>query len=424
MVKLTKQLSMFRKHPTDQVLAKQIIATAIVVVLQQRRLLGEVLLQLPRQISDQASDNIGLRWQGSQLQLVISTKYMQTVDAGTLTLMLEHQALHLLWQHPLRYQKALHPGLVKVATDVAVNQYLPVTPAGTTDLGQMERLLQRKLPQHQDSGIYLRILETLTIQERKRLKHAGWQLDKSDPMGKQGSADNHQGWQSGVPTASEQNIRLAHLKAITQRAFQRTPHRDRGLIPGEVLEQLQGPNQAGEMEWRKVLRRQVGLMVHGRKETHARFNRRQPVRMELAGQVSRLVNELLVFVDNSGSVSNQELSQVLNEIRQLKQRYDVSLTMYPFDAKVHENDGQTGTRMIKMQRSGGGGTAFQPIFDFLESKRINPATHQIIIITDGYGERKINQYQYKHIDWLLTSSPVELSVVYPQGRILTMKGDY
>ncbi len=424
MGQLAAQLSMFRNQPADMALAEQIVETAVVRVLQRRRLLGEVLLQLPRQISDQTSDHIGLRWQEDQIQLVISTKYIQTVDASTLTLMLEHQALHLLWQHPFRYQKVLYPGLVKVATDVAVNQYLPATPAGTADLGQLERLLHRKLPQREDSGTYLRILETLTIKERERLKKAGWRLEKRNPVGQQNDADSHQGWQSGAQIVSEQTVRLAHLKAITQRALQRVPHRDRGLIPGELLEQLQGANLVGNMDWRRVLRQQVGLIVHGRQENHARFNRRQPLRMELAGQVSRLVNELLVFVDNSGSVNDQELAEVINEIRRLQQRYDASLTMYPFDAKVHDNDCQTGMRMIKLQRSGGGGTAFQPIFDFLESKRINPATHQIIIITDGYGERNINQYQYTHIDWLLTSSPVELSVIHPQGRVLTMKGDY
>ena len=423
MERLAEQLALFRKQPTDQTLAKQIVEKAIVVVLQQRRLLGEVLLQLPRQISDQTATAIGLQWQGSQLQLVIPTKYIQMVDADTLVLMLEHQALHVLWQHPFRYQKSLHPGLVKVATDVAVNQYLPATPAGTADLGQLERLLRRKLPPRQDSGTYLIILETLSIAEKQRLKQAGWQLEKHNPVGKQDGTDSHQGWQSGAQVASEQGVRLAQLKAITQRAFQRTPQRDRGLIPGDVLEQLREPNPTGEMDWRKVLRRQVGLIVHGRQETHARFNRRQPVRMELAGQVSRLVNELLVFVDNSGSVSDHELSQVLNEIRRLQQRYDVSLTMYPFDAKVHENDAQTG-RPIQLQRSGGGGTAFQPIFYFLVSKRVNPTTHQIIIVTDGYGERKVNQYQYTHVDWLLTSSPTELSVVNAQGRILSMKGDH
>lgn len=421
MATLVQQLASFRQQAGDHNRAQQIVAAAIVQVLQQRRLLGEILIQLPRQIDDQGHPTIGLRWQDNQLRLVVTTKYLQNVDAEMMVLMLEHQALHVLWQHPFRYQNAIHPGLVKVATDVAVNQYLPATPVGTVDLGQLERLLRRKLPRQQDSGVYLKILETLTIPEQERLKKAGWQLEKRQPSGTQ-AGDSHRGWQSGSQMANSQSIRLAHLRALSQRAYQRTPRRDRGLIPGNLLAVIQGTTQEPELNWRTILRQQVGLVVHGRRDTHARFNRRQPLRIELAGQVSRLVNELLVFVDNSGSVPDQELSQVWGELRNLQQRYDVSFTSYPFDARVHEREAQTGNRPIKLQRSGGGGTAFQPIFDFLNNNRVNPATHQVVIITDGYGEQTINQYQYTNVDWLLTGSPQELSVTNVQGKILSMKG--
>lgn len=238
MGQLVNQLVNFRHHPDDVRLAKQVVESAVVEVLKRRRFLGEVLLQLPRQIDQQSNDLIGLRWQEGTLTLVVTTHYLQTVDSDALVLMLEHQALHVLWQHPLRYQNAIHPGLVKVATDVAVNQYLPAVPAGTANLGQLERLLHRRFPPHQDSSVYLRALEALPIKAQERLKHAGWRLEKHQSATGQQSADSHQGWRSSGNKTSEKNVRLAHLTAVVRRAYQRTPRRDRGLLPGDLLEQL------------------------------------------------------------------------------------------------------------------------------------------------------------------------------------------
>ena len=130
-------------HHHSAVSAPAMVSQIIVAVLQKHRLLGEILLQLPRQFDEHQSVVVGLQWRSDQLTLVVNPKTFVELRQDDAQLLLAHEALHVLWQHPLRYANHPHPQLVKVATDMAVNQYLPAAPPGTATLEQVCKLLRR-----------------------------------------------------------------------------------------------------------------------------------------------------------------------------------------------------------------------------------------------------------------------------------------
>ena len=119
-----------RLHQNDgsnnHVTSAQRIREAIIIILQKQRLFGEVLLQLPRENDLQLPAMMGLRWEDNRLVLVINPEKLANVRNDELQSLLEHEALHLIWMHPLRYASYPHQDLVQIATDVAVNQYLTV----------------------------------------------------------------------------------------------------------------------------------------------------------------------------------------------------------------------------------------------------------------------------------------------------------
>lgn len=108
--------------------APEMASQAVVGILATHRLLGEILLQLSRQFDDHQPGVVGLRWVGDRLALVINPTTFTQLRMDDARLLLAHEALHVLWQHPRRYADHPHPRLVKVATDMAVNQYLPAAP--------------------------------------------------------------------------------------------------------------------------------------------------------------------------------------------------------------------------------------------------------------------------------------------------------
>ena len=89
-----------RRQP--EVTAPEMASQAVVSILEDHRLLGEILLQLPRQFDDQQPGVVGLRWVGDQLALVINPNSFTQLRMDDAQLLLAHESLHVLWQHPLR----------------------------------------------------------------------------------------------------------------------------------------------------------------------------------------------------------------------------------------------------------------------------------------------------------------------------------
>lgn len=412
----------FHRHATA--IAPAMVSQVIVAVLQEHRLLGEILLQLPRQFDEHQAAVVGLHWRGNQLILVINPTTFTKLRQDDAQLLLAHEALHVLWQHPLRYADHPHPQLVKVATDMAVNQYLPAAPPGTATLEQVRKLLRRRIPARLDSQDYLRILAATSVAERERLKKGGISLegDRQGELPASGKQDDHRGWTRNVTQpVGNQQVRIANLRRLLRHAWHQTPQHDRGLLPGEVRQALTSRHSSSNFDWRQVLTQQVGQIARGKEPSHARFNRRQPLRMDLPGQVIHLTADLKIFVDNSGSMTDAEIGQALTEIMQLVRRYRVKATAYSFDAKVY-SPGQSlhPGRPVNWERHGGGGTSFQAIFDFLAAHHVSRTGTLVVIITDGWGEKQLRDHRYRNVDWLLTTAGDQLSVTGYHGRVFEL----
>ena len=421
-----------RLHQNDgsnnHVTSAQRIREAIIIILQKQRLFGEVLLQLPRENDLQLPVMMRLRWEDDRLVLVINPEKLANVRNDELQSLLEHEALHLIWMHPLRYASYPHQDLVQIATDVAVNQYLTEPPQGTVTLSQLEKALRQKLMPKLDSQDYLNILEQLPAEQQEKLHQPGLKLNggkqkENTTADKVKTADTHNGWQESKTSQqiSNQIVRLANIKRILNNSWRQTPQRDRGLLPGNVRSQLQKVQKTKIVDWRQVFRHQFGLIARGQVNSHARFNRRQPLRMDLPGKVTRLDPAVDIFVDNSGSVTDQEIVQTLTTLEKMLKKTKLTANVYLFDARVTTKQKLHDGKKLDFRRTGGGGTSFQCIFDYLHQHHLTKRNRIIIIITDGWGEERINNYHYQNVYWLMMTKANQLSVKEPPGRVLEMR---
>lgn len=428
LVSLLKQAG--RKSPDNQVV-DHIVSLGKIRVLQENRLLGEVLLQVPIELAPELKRTLGLFWQRDQIILKINPQQLAALTSDELVILLEHEALHILWQHPLRYANSADQDLVTIATDVAVNQYLPEHPLGTMTLSRLQQITHQSIPPKQDSSYYLEYLRKLPADTREKLRGKIKGMNDRDAKqvtNPQKHQETHAGWveNSRLGIQSNQQLRIAQIKEIVSQAWLRTPKKDRGLLPGDVAEPLEMNLEVeNSFAWQLLLKRQLGTMAAGQKEAFYRFNRRQPWRMDLPGKVTRMIPKLMIFVDNSGSISDEELLKALSEINQLGQFYNFPALIYPFDARVHVDECQRmkAHQRVQFKRIGGGGTSFQCIFDFLHDSHVNPATTLVVIITDGWGEESVNSYNFHQVNWLLLDDKNNLSVKKPVGHVLSIKRD-
>ena len=149
------------------------------------------------------------------------------------------------------------------------------------------------------------------------------------------------------------------------------------------LERLVSGVLNSKVNWRDVLR---NFLVKSKDDTRswARPNRRFLAQgMYLPSQDGEAMGELVIAVDCSGSIGEKELNQFAAEITAIKQDMNpAAIHVVYFDSAVCHYDIFTRDDDLFVKAHGGGGTAFSPVFKFIDEKGIEPVA--TVFLTDLY----------------------------------------
>ena len=162
-----------------------------------------------------------------------------------------------------------------------------------------------------------------------------------------------------------------------------TVARQAGKLPAGVDRTMEGAAEAA-VDWRELLRRLWSETIAA-DYSWMRPNRRHLwTGLYLPGVVREGMGEVAIAVDCSGSISARQLRLFEAEARsilegQRPERVDV---LY-FDAVVHKVETYKAGERIALNPVGGGGTAFESCFEWLDERGIRPQT--MIFLTDLYG---------------------------------------
>lgn len=142
-----------------------------------------------------------------------------------------------------------------------------------------------------------------------------------------------------------------------------------GKLPGCIEAVLEATRKRGA-DWRDVLRRY--LTTNG-DYSWTMPNRRFISRgLYLPGTVKSRLTTMVIAIDTSGSVSDkllQEFAAEVNSILSNDERPERTMVIY-CDARVNRVDEVEGE--LKLHAVGRGGTAFKPVFDYIEENGIIP----------------------------------------------------
>lgn len=439
MTSLTHDLKQLTTLATgDRVQAtRQLYREAVMVLLRDDPFYGRVLSQLTVQVGTERAPLALLptdrEW---QLQVNPAALVKRNWTGAEWLAMLRHTVLHLLWQHPDRYAAVLktpaQAGLARWATDAAVNDYLSDLPAGAITSRTLEHLLGQPVAAKQDSAVYFQQLREWQAQQSPadhthetggpqrtgdRVTH-----DLTPDPTTETVLDGHDAWQSGSVTT--QAAREQWRQQVLAQTAESLTAKQRGTLPGAVQAALTPIVATSPLNWRTLLKRGLGQVPAGRQAAYGRFNRRQPARMELPGQIVATWQQLSVFVDESGSMGDREVAYLLGQLAALLAVYPAQVTVYPFDAVVHLDQCFTLERRPQhLVRTGGGGTAFQAVLDGLPRLLATTSGQLVLILTDGYGEQHLRPTLPVPIIWLLTSPTDQFSVKNPPGTVISLSAD-
>ncbi len=309
--------------------------------------------------------------------IVIGRQFGESLTDAELRFVLLHELYHILFQH-LRTWDFLYkrnPQLANMACDYVIN--LMIDDDNTDGFAPMPRTAQGE-PKYLLDTKY-RGMDTLQVFQQL-------QLDPPDPNGgggKGGELDEH-GWEEAeeIPDAEQEAFGREVDEAIRQGALTAGKTGSGG---NRAVDDLLQP----EVNWREVLREFITQTCRGNDySTYSRPNRRyMSAGRYFPSGVSESVDELIIAIDTSGSIGQQELTRCLSEIKGVCDTVKPeSVRVLYWDTKVCGNETYDTHELEDLLKStqpvGGGGTSVECVPEFIRDNSIKPQA--CVVLTDGY----------------------------------------
>ncbi|HYP67030.1 MAG TPA: VWA-like domain-containing protein [Thiobacillaceae bacterium] len=99
-------------------------------------------------------------------------------------------------------------------------------------------------------------------------------------------------------------------------------------------------------------------------------------------------SDMVVALDTSGSINDSEINEFVSEINAIKGALPVRITLLACDAKLTEGGPWTYEPWedfsLPRQFTGGGGTSFEPVFEWVDSQGLRPDV--LVYFTDALGD--------------------------------------
>ncbi len=296
------------------------------------------------------------------LALYYNPKFVESLTDQELRGVLKHEALHVLLHHLTRGKHfAFNATGFNIAADLAINPHIEGLPSSA--------LLPKSfnLPNDQAAEWYYDSLKKEA--EKNGLPSNGDGVGEL-AKGKGELIDDHSMWED-----FDDDIVKEKVRHIAEQAIKEQEKKGWGTVPGKLAQEIIAVNKP-VVNWKRETRYFINkLIMMGRKSTRMRPNRRYSY--VTPGTKRDFRSRLLIAIDTSGSVSDKQLQDFLQEINGMIAHVDVDLIM--FDTQVYGEPRPFTKKAKKLEVVGRGGTCFSEPIKMADELFYDG----LIIFTDG-----------------------------------------
>lgn len=305
-------------------------------------------------------------------RVVFDPEFLTRLSDAELDFVLLHEVLHCALLHCTRSQ-GFNRKLFNIACDIVVNSHI-LSVLGIDDFQVDKEPVMHLAPDGGEGCAYTveEIYEMLEAMESEQ------KLDLSDNS----TLDNHDEWTKINDPALEDKWHQYVSNAVAG------CEKYGGNIPGSLKRVVDEMLEPPKRDWKKWLQEFIQF-------DHYDYSFQPPDRRYcdadffLPGfsEEGDRLEQIWICVDISGSISREELSMALGEIRQLLIQMDsLSGKISFFDWDISEpQDFASEDDLNKIKMKGGGGTSFHCIFKRLAQWE-GEMPKLILILTDGFAE--------------------------------------
>jgi len=230
-----------------------------------------------------------------------------------------------------------------------------------------------------------------------------------------GDMDSHDGWDQ--LSDEQREMVKGQVQAALEKAVKECDQKGSWGSVGASMRATLREMISKEIPWQSVLKQFCGMTRRADRASSIRRLNRKYAGIH-PGNYRDYKASIAVYVDQSGSVSDRELSELAGELSGLAKR--VEFTLFNFDTSVDESSERVlrKGRPVKLERTRCGGTCFTCV-----QEHANKNSHRFdgyLVLTDGYaadpGRSRLKR------GWVITSNGAMQFPKQNRDFVMVMKG--
>ena len=318
----------------------------------------------------------GVSKQNINYQLAINEEFWNSLSDDHKTGLLKHELLHIAFGHLVSFGSFSNKKLANVAMDMEINQYIEASwlPEGGINIDDYTDI---QLDRKAGCRYYYDQLLRLQDEKDKNGTSGDQEMDKLLDNIASGDIPDHSTWEEfDDMSEAEKKLIEKQVQKILKDAKEQTVKK-RGSVPGEiegliVLDEV----VKAKFDWKGYLRRFTGTST---KIFTKKIRRKENYRYEdNPGLKIKMKQHMLLAIDTSGSVSDTELTEFMNEIHHIH-KAGVDITIVQCDTSIRSIEAYKGKNDLKVH--GRGGTDFDPVLDYYNANLKKYTS--LVYFTDG-----------------------------------------
>jgi len=384
--------------PKENLTPREKIAKARINLLTDYPFFGNIAMKLvPREVSDQEAKIFGIETMAVDMygNLIYNPHWIAEQTDTIMKCGIAHEVMHVTLKHLVR-KGTRDPKIWNIAVDAAVNEVLSHTFRIPDQWVRIQQMAQKCAEE-----IYDWIIKNAKIYKMP----AGGGFDSHIFGNDEGEASgkNQQGGSRG--NSNSPFFKQGQQPFDTARAVREAYNfaKSQGKLPAGI-DRLFADILNPQLDWKDVLRKFI-VQVIPHDFSYTRPSKKSYSAGFYMPMVKRESIELVIGVDSSGSISEDEYAEFLSEIYAMcKQFESLKATVIICDAAVQEVmeiDENFDPYCVKGR--GYGGTDSQPVYDYIEREMSPNNVKLLVYFTDGYINIPNKDYVFPTL-WIVTKN--------------------
>jgi predicted metal-dependent peptidase len=332
-----------------------------------------------------------------------NSRFIKMLKPKEIEFLFGHEVLHCVYDHFGR-RGDRDPQLWNVANDFCVNGDLKKHRVGEF-ITSVPCLYDQKYEGKSSEEIYDILYENAEKISIDDLIDRVLDEHMDGDNGKGNGAGKDKGEGKGRPRLSDEE-RAKIRDEIKEAMLSAAQTCDAGNLPAGIKRLIQNLTEP-VMNWRELLRMQLESTIKS-DYTFARLSRKGwHHEAILPGMRTTDAIDIVIGIDMSGSISDQQGRDFLTEVQGIMEAFDsYRIHVMCFDTEIYnprQYDSDNLEDITDYELAGGGGTDFECVFNYLKDNDIEPK--KLVMFTDGYPFGSWGDENYADTVWIIHGNP-------------------